>query len=47
MKLRIELFEPKVQRALVLALGVRQAENLPDWLSGTLAGHGGVAAAAS
>lgn len=32
MSLRVEPFEPKVQRALVLALGVRQAEHLPDWL---------------
>ncbi|AYY11940.1 HNH endonuclease [Actinobacteria bacterium YIM 96077] len=39
MRLLVEPFEPKVQRALVLALGVRQTESLPDWLSDTLAGH--------
>ncbi|WP_216843887.1 HNH endonuclease [Phytoactinopolyspora alkaliphila] len=37
MQLRIEPFEPKVQRALVLALGVTQAESLPPWLAASLA----------
>ncbi|NEE04114.1 HNH endonuclease [Phytoactinopolyspora halotolerans] len=46
MKLRIALYEPKVQRALVLALGIQQTQSLPDWLTGTLAGHGGAAPAA-
>lgn len=32
MHLLIEPFEPKVQTALVLALGWRTAESLPDWL---------------
>lgn len=32
MRLLIEPFEPKAQRALVLALGVTTAETLPEWL---------------
>jgi 5-methylcytosine-specific restriction endonuclease McrA len=37
MSLLLEPFEPKVQRALVLAMGVRQAEHLPEWLVASFA----------
>lgn len=36
MDLLIDPFEPKVQRALVLALGVQQADSLPGWLTAAL-----------
>lgn len=32
LRLSIEPYEPKVHTALVLALGIRAAEGLPDWL---------------
>lgn len=37
MRLLMDPFEPKVQRALVLALGVRHAEGLPEWLVASFA----------
>ncbi|WP_166349853.1 HNH endonuclease [Phytoactinopolyspora limicola] len=37
MHLLVVPFEPKVQKALVLALGVRQTERLPDWLVASFA----------
>lgn len=47
MRLLVQPFEPKVQRALVLALGVQQAERLPEWLTASLGGRAGQPVAVS